>query len=230
MIENNKVYIAKENTITSMLPGDPQGSPDESFSQKDKFEIKKTLIFVDEAFLNKLSKHLGNGRYIRFDKIKLCNIIAKKENLECQKILYYTAPPFQSPNPTKEEELKKEGYDKFVNKLREKGVIVREGRCQRIKVDNKFEYHQKGVDIILTMDLVSVNIEYPNIKSIILISTDSDFVPVIEKLKELGIKIILYTYYERKRDTNFSRSNELIKKASKYVILNKYMFEQAKFT
>ncbi len=71
------------------------------------------------------------------------------------------------------------------------------------------------------MDLISISIKYKNIKKIIIISSDSDFVPVIKYLEEQGIKTILYTYYERKRDSPFSRSNELIKAVYKYKLISK---------
>jgi len=157
--ENQKVFKSKDNRDINMLPGDPQGSPDESFSE---------------------------GKL-----------------------------------PTKEEELKKEGYDHLIKKLKDKKIIIREGRCQRVKVDGKFEYNQKAVDVYLAMDLTNVITKYPNAKRIILISSDSDFVPVIKNLEENGIKTILYTYYEKNRDSNFSRSNHLIKSVYKYKLIQK---------
>jgi len=46
-------------------------------------------------------------------------------------------------------------------------------------------------------------------------------------LERKGIKTILYTYYEKKRDTPFSRSNHLIKSVYKYVLLKKENFDRA---
>ena len=77
------------------------------------------------------------------------------------------------------------------------------------------------------MDLTNVPTEFPEIKRIILISSDSDFVPVIKNLEEKNIKTILYTYYEKKRNTSFSRSNYLIKSVYKYVLLKKEHFDNA---
>jgi uncharacterized LabA/DUF88 family protein len=219
-MNNNKPYKPENTNNISMLPGDRNGSPDESF-------FYDTLVFVDEAFLNKLSKYFGKGRYIKFDKIDFCINISKNQRLKCKKIFYYTAPPFQSSFPSIEEETKKEGYDKFIKRLKERGVIVREGRCQRLKIDDNFKYKQKAVDVFLAMDLTNIPTIFPKIKKIILISSDSDFVPVIQNLKKQNIKTILYTYYEKKRDTDFSRSNDLIKSVHKYVILNKQDFENA---
>ena len=141
---------------------------------------------------------------------------------DCKQIFYYTAPPFQSDNPTKTEAEKYKKYESFKNQLSKSQIIsIREGRCQRLKINNLFLYKQKAVDSLAIIDLMSIPIKYPNVKKIIIISSDSDFVPAIQSLRELGIKTILYTYYERRRDTNFSRNNELIKSVHKYVLLNK---------
>lgn len=180
-----------------------------------------TVVFIDEAFLSKLSSYFGEGKYLKFDRVAFSSILAIKEKLNCSQIILYISPPFQSSEPTKEEELRRKGYDNFINRLKEKEVIIREGRCQRLKVDGEFEYHQKAVDVLLSMDLTNVPLKYPNIKRIILISSDSDFVPIIKNLEEQNIHTILYTYYEKKRDSRFSRSNDLIKSVYKYKLISK---------
>jgi len=216
-----KVYKSQKIDNNNIFPGNPQGLPDESFISKD------TLVFIDANFLSKLSKHFGNGKYLVYDLIKLSENLSGKQKLNCKKFFYYTASPFQSSIPTIEEEKKKDGYDKFLDKLRKRGVIVREGRCQRLKCEGDFVYKQKAVDILLSMDLMSVPLDYPKIKRIILISSDSDFVPIVESLEEKGVKTILYTYYEKIRDTPFSVSNHLIKSVHKYVLLTKEDFDNS---
>ena len=188
--------------------------------------MDNTLVFLDEGFLEKLSLYFGSGRYLKFDKINFAKELANKQGFICKKIFYYLAPPFQSEPPTKKEELLKEGHDKFVKRLRDGGVVVREGRCQRLKIDGKFIYNQKAVEVFLAMDLTNIPLKYHDVKKIILISSDSDFVPVIKNLEKQGVKTILYTFYEKKRNTNFSRSNDLIKSVYKYVLLSKKDFDE----
>jgi uncharacterized LabA/DUF88 family protein len=79
------------------------------------------------------------------------------------------------------------------------------------------------------MALSSSRADFPTIKRIILIACDSDFVPVIKMLREKGIEVILYTYYERKRDTDFSRSHHLIDACDRTYYLNKEDFKKSKF-
>lgn len=218
----SKFYKRRKSSNINMLPGDPSGSPDESFLSQD------TLVFIDANFLSKVSKHFGKDNYLIYDLINFSGYLSRKQKLNCKNIFYYTAPPFQSYKPTKEEEKKKDGYDRFLNKLKERGVIVREGRCQRIKDSTgDFVFKQKAVDVLLAMDLTNVPLKHPKLQKIIFISSDSDFVPVIKNLEENGVKTILYTYYEKIRDTPFSRSNHLIKSVYKYVLLSKQDFDNA---
>ncbi len=192
--------------------------------------MEDTLVFIDEGFLSRLSKYLGEGKYIKFDKIKFAKEIAKGKDLFVRHIFYATAPPFQSDKPNEDERKRKEGYDRFKSNFSNlKDFTILEGRVQRTKsAQGAFHYRQKGVDTVLTMALSSFLIDYPKIKKIILIACDSDFVPVINMLKQKGIIIILASYYERKRDTEFSRSHHLIDACSEYIQLKKNDFLMAR--
>ncbi len=59
--ENSKIYKAETKENISITPGNLQRLPDESLSEK-------TLVFVDEGFLNELSKYFGSGKYLKFDE------------------------------------------------------------------------------------------------------------------------------------------------------------------
>src|SRR3989344_1391304 len=192
--------------------------------------MEETLVFIDEGFLDKLTKLFGDGVRLKFDKFEFAKAIAEKQNLFCKHLFYYTAPPFQGTPPTKKEQSMKEGYDKFIFSLsKNKKITVREGRCQRvINSDGKIEYNQKGVDVLLTIDLNHIKYDFQNVKKIILISSDTDFCPIIKDIKERGdIEVILYTYFDRKRRSKFSLSNELISCCSKYFKLTKQDFDNS---
>jgi len=188
--------------------------------------MEGTLVFIDAGFLSKLNKHFGNGEYIKYDIFEFCKHLAKKQNLFCKHIFYYTSPPFQSTPPMGDERIRKERYDRFISKIsKNKLITIREGRCQRIKNDDgEFEFGQKGVDTLMVMDLFSVPLKFDDIKRVILILCDSDFVPVLKKLKEIGIKTILYGYHEKNRKSKFSTSNELMKIVDKFIFLTKNDF------
>ena len=68
--------------------------------------------------------------------------------------------------------------------------------------------------------------KFPQINKVILISSDSDFAPIIEMIKkEMNIEVILYTYFEKSRKSIFRCSNHLLKSCSKWVKLNERDFE-----
>ncbi len=221
-MKKEKVYKDVKSKNINMLPSDSVESLDDSL-------IKKTIVFIDAGFLSKLSRYFGKGKYLIYNIIKFSENISKKHTLKCEKIFYYTAPPFQSHNPSREERTRKDKYDSFIKKLSENSkVIIREGRCQKIVSSKKIKFTQKGVDTLMTMDLMSVPLKYSNIKKIILIACDSDFVPVIEQLREFGLKVVLWTYFTKRRNTNFSRSFHLMNIVSEYIRLDKQDFKDAK--
>ena len=119
---------------------------------------------------------------------------------------------------------RKKGYDRFTFVLsKNKDITIREGRVQKIINKNgEMEFRQKGVDTLLTIDLSHMKEDYPNVKKIILVSSDTDFCPIIKDIKERNkVEVILYTYFDRERRSKFSLSNELISCCSKYTKLIK---------
>ncbi len=191
--------------------------------------MEDTLLFVDDGFFGLVKKHLQrktgkNKRYLQTFR-NICN----KENLNLKHLYIYTAPPYQSSKPTEQEDFLMSNYQNMTSMLRnKKWITLREGRCQKIiNEEGKADYYQKGVDALIILDMYDFKDSYPNIKKIILIASDSDFVPVIKRMKEKGISIILYTYFDRLRNSKFSTSNHLLGVASKWVKLSEKDFEDA---
>ena len=146
--------------------------------------MEETLVFIDAGFISKLSRYFGGGKYLSYDIIKFTGLLADKIELIPKRIYYYTAPPFQSNNPSLEERNRKDKYDSFIKKLSENPkVVIREGRCQKLNKNSLISYGQKAVDPLMIIDLMSVPLKFSFIKKIILIACDSDFVPAIEELK-----------------------------------------------
>lgn len=193
--------------------------------------MEKAIVMIDAGFLSKVSFKLGEGHYFKYDLLKFSKKLSGKEGFIFKHLFFYNAPPFQSSVPTQSERKRKEEYDTFIRKLRGFGddVTIREGRCQRLKIDGKYQYKQKGVDTLLTMDLMDLPIQNPKIKKVILIASDTDFVPVVERIQSLGIEVVLYTFFERDRRSIFSTSNKLLKTVSHYVKLRSSDFLECKF-
>lgn len=186
-----------------------------------------TLIFVDDGFFGLVKKHFAkeDGKPKKY--LQAFRNVCKKESLNLKHLYIYTAPPFQSPKPTEKEDFLMSRYQNMTKMLRKKKwVTLREGRCQRyINQEGKKDFCQKGVDALIIMDMYDVKENYTNIKKIILIASDSDFVPVIERMKQKGFEVILYTYFDRKRKSRFSTSNHLLRVASRWEKITREDFE-----
>jgi uncharacterized LabA/DUF88 family protein len=188
--------------------------------------MEDTLMFVDNGFFRLVQKEFELKSKSKLKLLKSFRNICFNEKLNLKKLFFYTAPPYQSETPNSVEILLKRNYDNLLKLFGyKKWIMVREGRCQRLKMNGKFQFFQKGVDILLTMDLMRFDREYSQIRKIILILCDSDFVPAIKQLKKEGIEIILYTYFDRKRKSPFSRYNELLNSCSRWVKLKIKDFE-----
>jgi len=185
------------------------------------FMIPETIVLIDAGYLSLISKFFGKGKPLRFDINKFSLSLARREKLNLKKTVYYTAPPYQSPKPKKEEIIRKSNYDKFVASLRKiPNFLVKEGRCQRI--DNVFT--QKGVDTLITIDLLETT-HKKEVKTIILVACDTDFVPVLNRVREEGITIILYYFNDFDRKSRFFMSNHILTACDKKVLLKKEDFE-----
>jgi len=217
-MKKEKVYKDKKDGNNMILPGDPSGLPDEFFN---------VIVFIDNAYLIRLKNYFFKENF-NYSVRSFVEFLAKKNNFHIKRIYLYDAPPFQSKQSDEKENKMKENYDRFVSFFRKDRIIVREGRTQRIKMGNGFIYRQKGVDILLGIDMVGILKEFPELRSVILLSGDSDFVPVVKKLKSFGVNVILWTYFERNRRSPFSRSNYLISSVDKFTKIEKKDFEACK--
>lgn len=174
------------------------------------------MVFIDGAYLSLVSKFLGKSKHLKFDIKKFSENLAKKDGLNCKEVFYYNCPPFQETPPTNEQAKRKAGYDKFTSKLDLAGIKIREGRCQMINN----EYTQKGVDVLLSIDLIRKANE---IKNFILVACDTDFVPAIKDIREKDkVKVILY--YFKDKDAKFSMSDHILSVCDKKVKLRKEDF------
>jgi len=183
--------------------------------------MENCIVFIDGAYLSLISKFLGKGKPLKFDIKKFSKNLAEKQGFNYKEIFYYNCPPFQGTPPTKEQEKRKAGYDKFISKLDLSGIKVREGRCQMIDGN----YSQKGVDVLLSIDLVRKANE---IKNIILVACDTDFVPAIKDIKEKDKANVILHYFKDK-DSKFSMSDHILSVCDNKIRLRKEDFEKASF-
>ncbi len=183
-------------------------------------------MFIDAGYLSKIAEAVCAKRKPDYDVNQFAHTLARNEKLWCKSVYYYDAPPFQDPRPNKIQKERKAGYDRFKNSLRNaKGFVIREGRLQKIGK----KYTQKGVDTLLTMDLLEAPFQQ-RVKKIILIAADTDFVPILKKIKERGVYVILYYYTDRVRHSRFSMSNHIMTAASRCTQIRKEYFDRSRLT
>lgn len=184
--------------------------------------MEETIVFLDGAYLSFISKFFGKGKHLKYKIEHFALNLSREKTLFCKEIYFYTAPPFQSPKPTDEENRRRKNYDLFIKKLNlvKPEINVREGRCQKIKD----EFSQKGVDTLLTMDLLKVA-QNNKIKNIILLTSDTDFVPIIEDIRKNNKVIVILAYFtDKKRKSAFSLSNHLWNVCDDRILIKKEHF------
>lgn len=124
--------------------------------------------------------------------------------MELQEIYYYTARDFGSGKQTK-----------FINFLEKTGYKVRSKKVKFIKNKNKKSerngFHKGNLDVELVIDILETKDKYD---TLILISGDSDFEPLLKLMKRKYNKKCLVLA------TKHSISIELIK-CAKYINLSK---------
>ena len=191
------------------------------------FLMEDVLIFVDDGFFGLVKKHIQKKTGKDKKYLQTFRNICKNENLNLKHLFIYTCPPYQSPKPNESETFMISRYQNMMAMLKKKKwITIREGRCQKIiNEQGKADYSQKGVDALVILDMYDFKENYPHIRKIILIASDSDFVPVIERMKQKGIEVILYTYFNRTRKSRFSTSNHLLKVSSRWAKLDETFFE-----
>lgn len=186
---------------------------------------KNVIVFIDAGYLSHLTYHYGSdGKHLKFKIEDLAINLAKHVNKWCTEIYYYTAPPYQSQNPTEEEKRKKSGYDKLISKLRnsKKIINIREGRCIKPTFGKPI---QKGVDVWMTIDILRVA-QRKEADEIILITADTDFVPLLKVVREeYNLKISLGYIAGEKNGKKLYLSNYLLQNCDTPIFLEKEFFE-----
>lgn len=151
--------------------------------------MAKAAVLIDGGYFAKVLKYLFSEPDIDYEEFsnKICG------DAERIRTYYYDCMPYQSSPPTPKERRMYSEKDKFIYKLKKLNRFeIRLGRLQKI---GRNEFRQKGVDVLLSVDLVRMSWGR-QIDRAILVTGDSDFVPAVKAARDAGVVIILY--YSRK--------------------------------
>lgn len=156
----------------------------------------RIYVFIDAAniFYTQRTLHWR----ISYEKLK--QYFSEECGNDLGKIFVYTASDSDRPQ-----------QQKFLEMLKINGYIVKTKEIKRIRVA-KGIYEWKGdFDVELTIDAID-NIQ--KFDTVVLLSGDSDFAPIVERIKENGKKVVVMS-------SKYHVSRELIKLADKYINLKK---------
>ncbi len=160
--------------------------------------MDKVAVFIDSGMLSILTKYAfpnsdGTPRKVKW--VDFSNKLVQDCGGELLRTYLYTCPPYQSQYPTFDERQRKQSYDRFAYALRQlKQFQLREGRLRKYyDASGNPDFVQKGVDSLLAIDMLKLALKGAIQKSV-LISSDSDFVPIVRALRDEGVFVILYYY------------------------------------
>jgi|TergutMp193P3_1026864.scaffolds.fasta_scaffold09283_2 uncharacterized LabA/DUF88 family protein len=152
---------------------------------------QKISVFIDAEYVIKSAKNLTDkpfGVDISIWDIDWVNLVDYTARLGIlHNSYYYTATLKQNENQ-KTYELQRQ----YLAKLENLGLVVKLGKMTKIKDI----FMQKGVDVQMAIDIVSEKSDIA-----VLITGDSDFEPVVEKLKASGREVFLVTFSSKSGQT-----------------------------
>jgi len=143
----------------------------------------RATVFIDGGYFDKALAGLGRLRvdYQKFSD-KVC------EGTERLRTYYYHCMPYQSNPPTEDERIRYSSMDRFLYTLRMLSRFeVRLGRLQYVNA----EFRQKGVDVLLSIDLVELAAT-GQITKAVLVTGDSDFAHAARRARDKGVLVQLY--------------------------------------
>jgi uncharacterized LabA/DUF88 family protein len=177
---------------------------------------ERAAVFIDGGYVRAILHKFYDDRPISFSDFSdmLC------QGCERFRTYYYICPPYQSTNPTPEERRLKSNFDRFLNQLRLLPRFeIRLGILQKTG-DPKHPYEQKGVDVLLSIDLTKVSVSRV-VDRAILISADSDFGPAVQEAKD-NMTLVTLAYFRQQYsrvlfslcDDRLEITDEMIDKAT----------------
>ncbi len=141
----------------------------------------RIFIVIDGSNFYHRLKELKLKNLLSIDYEKFTQFLVGKRNLVVRK--YYIAPIREEFNNPKSKELMI-GQQKLLGKLQKQGWQI--GFGHMLKADNI--YHEKGVDVLMAIDLLVG--AYENLyDTAILVSSDTDLIPVLTKVRSMKKKV-----------------------------------------
>jgi len=147
--------------------------------------MEKAVLLIDGGYLKKILANKFNSNNISFEK--LSKSIFNSLNLAGLRTYYYTAMPIKRKGNINDDNLYKH-KQKFITKLKKiPRFEVKLGKLQLIGG----QFRQKMVDVLISIDIIKKSYSQ-DIKHIILIAGDADFVPAVKVAKDKDVIVHLF--------------------------------------
>lgn len=147
---------------------------------------ERCTIFIDGGYIIPVMRDEFGGAKI--DYLKFSEYIA--EGVPIMRTYFYNCHPYvDERNPTTDELTRMAASEKFHGELEQlPNFQVRFGELRRWGRGPRYQYGQKMVDTLISIDLVSLSAKRV-ITQAILVTGDSDFIPAIKLAKNEGVNI-----------------------------------------
>lgn len=153
----------------------------------------RVAAFIDGGYLDSVLRNEFGGIKLDYETFVQELVLQIRPDAHILRTYYYDCLPYQSSPPTPDEARRFAKRQKFFESIdRLSRFEVRLGRLARRGPDAKgqYEFEQKMVDVLLSIDLVRIGTK-GQITDAILVAGDSDFVPAVQVIKNEGIAVRL---------------------------------------
>ncbi|MEX0920639.1 MAG: NYN domain-containing protein [Candidatus Pacearchaeota archaeon] len=170
---------------------------------------ERIAIFIDGSNHYHIVKDMFSGKrnLISFNFEKFVNHLIEDRKLV--RVYYYTAPLDRKKN--QETYAKQQKFFDRLKRIPKLNLVL--CRMQKVKIDGKTIYQVKEDDIHLAVDMVKL--AYNNAyDTALLVSSDGDFVPAIQAVKEIGKNVenigfeTKFSYHLKQECDKFTKLNK----------------------
>lgn len=145
---------------------------------------KRAIMFIDgNNWYHNVKSVVAKPRGLDFRR--LADMVAREFDLEILGIRYYNSVP--------DIEFSEDVYYKhmvYLASLKQKGLEVNTAKLKKMKVGGKTFVVEKGVDVMIAADMINKTLIEEVCDCCVLVSGDSDFVPVMRLIKAAGKEVL----------------------------------------
>jgi uncharacterized LabA/DUF88 family protein len=188
-------------------------------------QLGRAVVLIDNGYLSAILRDEFEEE--RVDYLKFSEIVCS--GYHRLRTYVYDCLPYQANPPTAEQQTLYAGKIKFFNALSKLPSFEPRFGKQRPRGSG---FIQKGVDVLLTVDLVRLSSK-SQIQKAFLVAGDGDYVPAVKTAKDEGVSVKLYhsgAFQTIDGHTMPKYSNELWQICDEREIISSALIEKCKFS